>query len=196
MTSCLDFPFHWHRALPAALALCLMPAVGTAAVFTGKVVTVVDGDTIVVRDEAAVRHETRIAGIDAPEIRQPYGGRARSHLAELAYTKRVTVIWYKRDAYRRLVGRILVESSEPCPHEPCAPALDAGWAQIAAGLAWHDRQHAHEQALEERLRYAAAERAARSRRNGLWAEAYPMPPWRYRHLHPRRLPPRPRLHRR
>lgn len=185
-------PTPWPAALGAALALALVPAAAQAAAFTGRVVRVIDGDTLVVRDDAAVRRETRIAGIDAPEIRQPYGVRARSRLVEIAYAKRVRVVWYKRDAYGRRVGRVFVESGSPCTRPPCAPPLDAGWAQIVAGYAWHDREHATEQALDERMRYALAERAARSRGDGLWADAHPMPPWRYRHLHPRRLPPRPR----
>lgn len=151
--------------------------------FAGKVVVVVDGDTLVVRDERAVRHEIRIAGIDAPEIRQPYGVRSRNHLAELTYGKRVVVAWYKRDRYNRVLARVLLASNASCAHPPCAS--DAGWVQITAGYAWHDKQHLNEQALDDRLRYARAEREARRRHLGLWAETRPLPPWHYRHLHPR-----------
>lgn len=170
--------------LAAALA---MPAPGLAGTFTAKVVVVVDGDTVVVRDERARRHEIRIAGIDAPEIRQPYGVRSRSSLAELLYGRQVTVLWYKRDRYNRVLGRVFVTHDEPCGQTLCPRSVDAGYAQIAAGLAWHDKEHLDEQAAEDRLRYARAEQEARSRRAGLWAESAPVPPWRYRHLHPRHL---------
>ncbi|HWI16017.1 MAG TPA: thermonuclease family protein [Burkholderiales bacterium] len=171
----------------ALLAVLTLPSPSRAGSFAAKVVVVVDGDTVVVRDDRARRHEIRIAGIDAPEIRQPYGVRSRSYLAELLYGRQVTVAWYKRDRYNRVLGRVFVTLSEPCGTTLCARPVDAGYAQIAAGLAWHDKEHLDEQPAEERLRYGRAEQEARLRHAGLWAESAPIPPWRYRHLHPRRL---------
>lgn len=174
------------RLLALLAALAAFPA-AAGGMFPAKVVMVVDGDTLVVRDERARRHEIRIAGIDAPEIRQPYGVRSRGHLVDLLYGRQVTVAWYKRDRYNRVLGRIFVSAGAPCTGAACERATDAGLAQVAAGYAWHDREHLDEQPPEQRLRYASAERSARSQRAGLWAETAPMPPWRYRHLHPRRL---------
>lgn len=174
----------------AALTTAVVLAISSpcaAGTFAGKVVTVTDGDTVIVRDHHGRRHEVRLAGIDAPEIRQPYGVRSRSHLAEVLYGRQVTVAWYKRDRYDRVLGRVTATVAEPCGQALCTRRVDAAYAQIAAGLAWHDREHLDEQGAEERLRYARAERDARSRQAGLWAESAPMPPWRYRHLHPRRL---------
>lgn len=164
----------------------LVAASASAGVFVGNVVVVVDGDTIVVRDERAVRREVRLAGIDAPEMTQPYGVRARGRLVELVYGRRVRVTWYKRDRYARLLARVEVARTAPCDRMPCANTVDVAHVQVSAGYAWHDREHALEQALEDRVRYARAEQDARLRRLGLWAEASPMPPWRYRHLHPSR----------
>ena len=179
----------FHRAVRTRLLLAATammswtcPAVA-AGTFAGKVVVVVDGDTIVVRDDRTVRHEIRLAGIDAPEIRQPYGVRSRGHLAELLYGKRVIVAWYKHDRYSRVLGRVMLPSGASCARPPCT--IDAGWVQVTTGYAWHDRQHLDEQTVEDRVRYARAEHDARLRRLGLWAETQPMPPWRYRHLHPR-----------
>jgi endonuclease YncB( thermonuclease family) len=174
------------RSITMAAALVL-PALCEAGTFTAKVVVVVDGDTVVVRDERAGRHEIRVAGIDAPEIRQPYGVRSRSYMAELLYGRQVTVVWYKRDRYNRVLARLYVTRSEPCGPTMCRRSVDAGYAQVEAGYAWHDKEHLDEQPAEDRLRYARAERDARARHAGLWAEPVPMPPWRFRHLHPRRL---------
>ncbi|MGE5525620.1 MAG: thermonuclease family protein [Rhodospirillaceae bacterium] len=175
------------RAAIVAATLLAVARPCSAGAFSGKVVVVVDGDTVVVRDERAARHEIRLAGIDAPEIAQSYGVRSRSNLAELIYGRQVTVSWYKRDRYNRVLGRIIVTRSERCGVDVCSKALDAGYLQVASGLAWHDREHLDEQPAEDRLRYARAEHEARSRRAGLWAESAPMPPWRYRHLHPRQM---------
>ena len=182
----LTAPPRAARLLALLAALAAFPA-AAGGMFPAKVVVVVDGDTLVVRDGRARRHEIRIAGIDAPEMRQPYGVRSRGHLVDLLYGKQVTVAWYKRDRYDRVLGRVFVTAGAPCIGASCERATDAGLAQIAAGCAWHDREHLDEQAPELRLRYAGAERGARSQRAGLWAESAPMPPWRYRHLHPRRL---------
>ena len=68
-----------------------------------------------------------------------------------------------------------------CAHVPiliknvldCPKTLDAGLAQITAGLAWHHKQYAQEQTPEERERYASAKLAARARRAGLWSDPNP-----------------------
>ncbi len=48
-----------------------MPAF--ADTLTGKVVRVVDGDTLYVLDANYEQHKIRLAGIDAPERKQAYG---------------------------------------------------------------------------------------------------------------------------
>jgi endonuclease YncB( thermonuclease family) len=44
-----------------------------AASLTGRMVRVIDGDTIVVLDAEKVQHKIRLQGIDAPESGQAYG---------------------------------------------------------------------------------------------------------------------------
>lgn len=179
-----------YRALGHCLTLLsLLIAACTpawcAGAFAARVVVVVDGDTLVVRDDRAARHEVRIAGIDAPEIRQAFGVRSRSHLAELVYGKRVSVAWYKRDRYGRLIAEVTVGGPAPCSAPPCPAVVDAGQAQIAVGLAWHDKLHLDEQNVESRLRYSRAEMSARAQRLGLWSATAPLAPWHYRHRYDR-----------
>ncbi|MFZ2493754.1 MAG: thermonuclease family protein, partial [Thermoanaerobaculia bacterium] len=57
---------------------------------------------------------------------------------------------------------------------------DVGLEQIRRGFAWHYVQFASQQEIHERSAYASAERAARSARAGLWKDATPVAPWRYR----------------
>ena len=54
--------------------------------------------------------------------------------------------------------------------------LDAGMAQLAAGLAWRDQGSGEEQPAEDRDRYEHAEFEAKIRRSGLWSERNPVPP--------------------
>ena len=151
---------------------------------TGRVVAVADGDTITVLDAAQRQTKVRLSGIDAPEKKQPYGTRSKQYLSGLVFGKVVEVEWKKHDRYGRILGTVLVPD-ENCAAADCAKTVDAGLAQLSAGLAWHYKQYAKEQPRGERERYAAAETAAHLKRFGLWADPRPTPPWEWRH---------PRLH--
>lgn len=145
-------------------------------------VGVTDGDTVTVLDASRETHKIRLAGIDSPEKKQPFGGKAKQSLSTLLYAKPVQIEWAKRDRYGRIIGKVLVaRAGVPCPAPPCANEIDAGLAQIEAGLAWHYKKYEKEQSPEDREAYALAETEARSRRNGLWADPDPMPPWEWRH---------------
>lgn len=140
-----------------------------AATLTGRVVGVTDGDTITVLDAAHQQHKVRLAGIDTPEKSQAFGQRAKQHLSRLVFDRTVAIEGSKRDRDGRLIGKVLVSST------------DANLQQIRAGLAWHYKQYANEQSPTDRALYADAEEEARSRHIGLWADASPQPPWEYRH---------------
>ena len=167
----------------AILVLCSFPFSTCAGTLIGKVVGVSDGDTIIVLDQQKKQHKIRLAAIDAPEGRQPYGKRSEQHLSELLYRKDVEVEWKKHDRYGRIVGKVLVTDPDTClPLEPsCPKTLDAGLAQIKAGFAWHYRQYWKEQSMEDRDAYALAEMEARAQRRGLWADNRAVPPWEWRH---------------
>jgi endonuclease YncB( thermonuclease family) len=156
----------------------LLCAPASAVELFGRVVAVADGDTITVLEESNQQHKIRLAAIDAPERRQAYGERAKQHLSALVYGKAVLVLWDKRDRYGRIVGHVFARD---CVRLSCRYSLDAGLEQIKAGLAWHYRQYEKEQPPAERVQYAALEQQARARREGLWNDAEPVPPWAYRH---------------
>ena len=159
-----------------ALALTMWTSAGAAELY-GKVVAVADGDTLTVLDAAERLHKVRLSAIDAQERRQPYGERAKQHLLRLAHGRSVLVRWHKRDRYGRIVGRVLLSD---CASARCSFAKDAALEQLRAGLAWHFTRYASEQPGDERLQYAGTEREARARREGLWAQAEPVPPWLFR----------------
>ena len=174
----LVFPLS-RLLFPAALIL-LLAAGASAADLHGRVIAVADGDTITVADSARVIRKVRLAGIDAPEKKQPYGTQAREHLVSLVFGKAVIVLWHKRDRYGRLVGEVRLPGHGTCGRSHCARIEDVGLAQVKSGFAWHYRQYRNEQAPEDRRRYALAEQDARARREGLWQDAHPLPPWEYR----------------
>jgi endonuclease YncB( thermonuclease family) len=139
-----------------------------AQTITGKVVSVADGDTITVLDSERTQHKIRLAGIDAPERKQPFGQRAREHLSSMVAGRVVSVPAEKQDRYGRTVGVVLVEGR------------DANLAMITAGLAWHYKKYEQEQSPSDRQLYAEAEVKAKSARLGLWSDAPPIAPWDWR----------------
>lgn len=152
----------------ACLALALA-ASAQADIISGRVVSIADGDTLTVLDASNTQHKIRLAGIDAPEKKQPFGNASRQHLAQQVFSKAVLVVHNKKDRYGRQVGKIAVDG------------VDVNLAQIKAGLAWHYKAYEREQSPADRTAYAAAELVARSARRGLWGEAGAVPPWEWRH---------------
>ena len=160
----------------SALLLVALSAAAPAAEIVGRVVAVSDGDTLTLLDASHEKHRVRLSGIDAPERRQAYGERAKQHLAALVFRKHVRVVWDKKDRYSRIVGRVFAAECEAaCPY-----TVDVALEQIRAGLAWHYKQYAREQPPPQRELYAALERRARERREGLWQEPHPIAPWEFR----------------
>ena len=87
----------------------------------GRVVAITDGDTLTILTTDRVQHRVRLAGIDTPEKRQPFGQVAKNHLSSLVNGQTVKVNYYKRDRYGRIIGKVL------------ASGTDAGLRQIEAG---------------------------------------------------------------
>ncbi len=150
------------------LGLVLLAPV-TAATLTGRVVRILDGDTVEVLNAAQDPERVRLGGIDAPEKAQPFGTQSKQHLADLAGGQAVIVEWKKRDRHGRVVGTLLRDGR------------DLGLQMVREGYAWWYRAFAEEQSPVDRVLYAAAEQSARTARRGLWADAHPMAPWDYRH---------------
>ena len=65
-----------------AAGLLLAALACVAATIEGRVVGVADGDTITVIDDNKVQHKIRLAGIDAPEKKQPFGQRSKQSLSD------------------------------------------------------------------------------------------------------------------
>jgi endonuclease YncB( thermonuclease family) len=152
-----------------ALFVCSTPG-WCDEVLIGKVVRVVDGDTLVLLDSENTQHRVRLAGIDTPESRggQPYWRAAKDFLSEKTEGKSATILWNELDRYDRIVGKVICME------------IDINFELVANGLAWHYKFYADEQSEEDRSRYSAAEEIARRERLGLWQEPKPTSPWDWR----------------
>lgn len=148
----------------SALALCGMGA--QAARFTGVVSQVIDGDTVWVRpDGGGPPRPVRIQGIDAPEICQPFGRKAREALAGQVRHRRVTVTTEGRDGHDRTLGTLHLQGR------------DVGEWMVSGGYAWSYRFKG------DAGPYASQEAAARRARKGLWRQRDAMPPRDFRVRH-------------
>lgn len=135
-----------------------------AETVTGRVVGISDGDTLILRVEGGERMGIRLAGIDAPELDQPYGARAKQALTTLARDRTARVEVVDRDEYGRLVGTVQVGGR------------NVNAALVEQGAAWVYRRYNRDPQL------LVLEDRARSARRGLWGLPIQqrIPPWDWR----------------
>lgn len=131
------------------------------AAVVGKVVKVVDGDTLHVYSNKGT-YKIRLFGIDAPERGQAYGKRAKEHLEFLVAGKQVIAIVESKDRYGRYVASVKVQSKDVCAE------------MLTAGYAWHYKQYDNNKYYDE------LQREAKKAKRGLWLDKKPQAPWEYR----------------
>ena len=131
------------------------------AAVVGKVVKVVDGDTLHVYNNKTT-YKIRLSGIDAPERGQAYGKRAKEHLEQLVAGKQVIVIVDSKDRYGRYVASVKCQSKDVCAE------------MLQAGYAWHYKEY------DNNKYYAELQREAKRAKRGLWVDKKPQAPWDYR----------------
>ena len=78
-----------------------------------KVVSIADGDTLTLLIDN-IQYRIRLAEIDTPEKKQPYGTRARQALSALVFGKEVKVDVQTTDRYGRSVARVYVDGVDVC----------------------------------------------------------------------------------
>jgi micrococcal nuclease len=134
------------------------PLLVAEEVFSATVMSVEDGDSIVVMT-GGERMSLDLAGVDAPEMSQASGPQAKEFLSGLTLGKTVTV---RLTSAPDRLARLSVKGT------------DVSEALIRAGMGWHCPRFADDRDLIN------AEADARSARRGLWSVAQPMPPWLFR----------------
>ena len=139
-------------------------------------VAVSDGDSITVLASDNRQVKVRLAGIDAPERSQSFGQSSRRNLSDLVFGKEVRVSVVDKDRYGRIVGIVYL----PVPGPNGEIVIDVDLAQIESGHAWAYRSYLRTLPAETAKRYTAAEDNAKARRQGLWIEKEPNPPWEWR----------------
>lgn len=129
----------------------------------GKVVSILDGDTLEILDEKHFTHRVRLAEIDAPEKSQAFGNQAKAVLSNKTFFKHVTIINKGTDRYGRTLGVVMFGER------------NINMEMVEEGYAWWYKQYSHDP------RYGTAQNNARLSKKGLWVDPYAVAPWDFRH---------------
>jgi endonuclease YncB( thermonuclease family) len=126
-----------------------------------------DGDSITVINESGTQIHIRLYGIDAPELKQPYGYQARRRMTKLAGRKTLDIEPVDTDRYGRTVAIVRLRDGTMVNE-----------VMVAEGLAWVYDDYCHSPELCQRLRELQDQ--ARQERRGLWVDDAPQRPsdWR------------------
>lgn len=139
----------------ATLVLCFAPP------FQAVVVSVHDGDTITVRTDETIK--IRLDGIDAPELKQPFGQASKQAISGLVYGKTVTIKPGKKDRYGRLLARVEIGGK------------DISLTMVETGMA-----HWYQQYAKRDYELQSAQTKAKTAKIGIWSNPDIIAPWEYR----------------
>jgi micrococcal nuclease len=165
MESFVKFLFKiFNAATLLGYAIFFLPTV-YASTITCKVVGIIDGDTIKCLSEDKELIKIRLASIDAPESKQPYGQISKQNLSRMIFGKMVQVIFSSQDKYSRTIGTIYYQNK------------DINLEQVNHGYAWVFRE------FSKNPIYYVAELNAKKHKLGLWQDKAPIYPSIWRKLH-------------
>ena len=133
--------------------------------FDGKVVKVIDGDTVDILTPKKQKVRVRLLDIDAPESRQAYGNAARKYLASLIAGKNVFVKENKKDIYQRTLGTIFLNQ------------ININAKMVESGFAWAYRY----KGVANNKNMVKLESKAKQNEKGLWKDKHPIAPWDFRY---------------
>jgi len=132
----------------------------------GKVVRVVDGDTIIVTHKNK-KVRVRLYGIDTPESTQWYGQNAKQFISSQILGEEVAIEPMAIDRYGRIVALVFLGN------------VVVNELLVSHGYAWVYGRYCTKGFCSK---WKRLERRARKKKKGLWKNPNVIPPWKYRHL--------------
>ena len=150
------------KIIITALLILSICNVQAQTMLTGTVVGVKDGDTVEVLDAQNKTTILRLAEVDCPEKKQPYGKAAKQFTSNTVYRKTIHYFVTDKDRYGRSVAKVYYKNKY----------LTA--EIIKNGMGWHYKKYSRSREL------AQLELKAKAQNIGLWADANPVYPsdWR------------------
>jgi endonuclease YncB( thermonuclease family) len=129
----------------------------------GTIVSVHDGDTFTFKDNENNEFKIRLAGIDAPELKQEFGKESRD-FAKQYMNRKTEINVIKIDKYGRKVAEIYIEDT-----------IWVNYKMVKAGWAVHYKKYSDNKILND------AEIDAKNKKKGVWSDTAFIMPWDYRH---------------
>jgi endonuclease YncB( thermonuclease family) len=141
--------------------------IGEGQIIEGLVTKVHDGDTFTMRGADGQEIKVRLFGLDAPELKQPYGRESGNYLRKMINRREVRVEAQGYDQYKRLLGLVHWPGREDLAHK-----------MLSEGQTWVYDNYC---SIDICARLKAAQTQAKSEGRGLWGQsAPPIAPWVYR----------------
>jgi len=132
-------------------------------VYTGKVIAIKDGDTVVVIDSLNTQTTLRLAEVDCPEKNQPFGTKAKQFTSDQVYLKTIKYVVTDTDRYGRSIAMIYYDNNKYLSAEI-----------IRAGMGWHYKKYS------KSIELAEIEIEAQKEKRGLWIDENPKSPSEWR----------------
>ena len=151
------------KHLLSSVTLLCVCTLSYADTISGKIVAVMDGDTVKMLTHENREIKIRLAEIDAPEKAQAFGQASKKSLSDMSYGKEAKAQCSGSDKYDRYICTIFVNG------------VNVNNMQVSLGYAWVYRQYA-----TKGTKLYDAESLAKSMQSGLWADDRPVPPWEFR----------------
>lgn len=131
--------------------------------YTGKVIAIKDGDTVVVIDSLKNQKTLRLAEVDCPESGQPFGKNAKQFTSDQIFGKTVKYYITTTDRYNRSIAKIYYDNGKYLSEEI-----------IKNGLGWWYYKYSDNKNL------GILEKEASNKKIGLFSDPNSIPPWLYR----------------
>ncbi|HPM30802.1 MAG TPA: thermonuclease family protein [Chryseolinea sp.] len=150
------------KMLGTITGILLMGSVWANDGVSGKVVSVIDGNTIEVIGDDNETIKISLLGIDCPELGQDYGDKAKKFMEKLTLEKNVTVKLQGKDRWGNYLAIVTVNDK-----------IDPRVELLKEGLAWTAEKNPLPELEEHKEK-------AKEKNKGLWKQENPTPPWIYR----------------
>ena len=148
------------------LLLIILPSLAFAC--PARVVSVADGDTITIEPlGGGDRVNIRLWGVDCPESNQPIGFTATEFTKNLVLFKIVVLDVKDKDQYGRTVAIVSTERGKSLQE-----------SLLQEGLAWVYPQYCKDTKICND--WKNIEKEARANKKGIWKDANPTEPWKWR----------------
>lgn len=148
----------------AAVIIAVLSIPSFSLAWSGKVVSVSEGDTLKVSHDGN-EEIVRLYGIDTPDNGQPAGLKAKELTSALVAGRNIEIEPKEKDKYGRTIGVVR------------ADGVVLNEMIVRNGYAWVFHQYCDEKFCSD---WVKTEGEARRQKKGMWSEDNIVPPWEWR----------------